>query len=695
MTAKHLKRLFGSIAIAGLTIALALPVIAQTSGSGTTLYKTGTSVNVGQPPSNLQLSRDELEEDTHHDQIDEELDSEGRVLDINHELRLKQLEAAQTPYKPQHIADENEQYDDQKKELAQKQAIENQRHQQALERLVAAAKSLIGGAASALGNAVNGGGGSPSGPAPQPNSGANNNKAGGSPNNPAPGGASPGNPNAGSGSTNPPAPSSGGGNAPGGGERYPGGNPGGVPSNSGSGNPASNPPLNGSAATNANGAGDTGNPTLSGNASNSAESSNASPSGPGAGQRPLDFIPNALNGLVDQFQNGGQNLQNLSNATRGVAQTFEDQWTKKDGGTNQLIAMAAFHGVGGALKYLAPAIKGAAGEAAAAAPAAAAKAAAAASGIVARAKNALAGLAAKLGRAPKAVAPQALNGTVDAAGEAGGAGAVNAAENTAPQTLNGSADAAGETGTADTNPAETGPGGTNEDPGASEPAAGEPGSPENPFTGSAVSANWDNLAGKVVKLRGQTFDLGAKRGQGIYGAVYDIKNDPGSLLKVVKESTSGAESIQGQLAGTDLVQKAGIATTSIEDVSSGESNALVTKDVKTAFNRGFVPNLTEPLNGDQRAAVQRLFNQLAQNNLVWEDGGLRNIFFYTDPNGSLEAGILDSDRIFPVSLLKAQPEKVVYGVMNKTGGKLPAGLPFWNATAQQLMDGLFKYDYPG
>ena len=137
-----------------LTFALAHPAIAQTSGSGTTLYKTGTSVNVGQPSSNLQLSRDELNENTHHDQIDEELDSEDRGEDIRHELRIQQLEAAQTPYKPQHIADENQHHADQKKEIAQKKAIENARHQQALAAIMAAAKSLLGGAASALGNAA-------------------------------------------------------------------------------------------------------------------------------------------------------------------------------------------------------------------------------------------------------------------------------------------------------------------------------------------------------------------------------------------------------------------------------------------------------------------------------------------------------------------------------------------------------------
>ena len=167
--AKRLKRLLGGIAIAGLSLALAYPAIAQTSAAP--VLSTGTSVNVGQP-SSTQLSRtelndqqelhDELEENTHHDEIMEGLNGEGRALDVDHQLRIKQLEAAQTPYKSQYIADENQQYADRKKELAQKEAIENARHAQALGGIIAAAKSLLGGAASALGNTANGGG-SPSG----------------------------------------------------------------------------------------------------------------------------------------------------------------------------------------------------------------------------------------------------------------------------------------------------------------------------------------------------------------------------------------------------------------------------------------------------------------------------------------------------------------------------------------------------
>lgn len=370
MAAKHLNRLLGSMAIAGLMIALAHPVIAQTSGSGTTLYQTGTSVNVDQPSSNLQLSRDELAEDTHHDQIEEELDSEGRGVDINHELRLKQLEAAQTPYKPQHIADENQQYDDRKKELAQKKAIENARHQQALAALMAAAKSLIGGAASALGNAASGGSGSPSGSAPQPDSAGNNNNPGGAPNNPAPGGGSPGNPNASGGSTNRPAPANGGGgNAQGGGQYYPGGNPGGVPSGSSPPQTGGGLPATGGNQTNGGPPGGGANGGKVGNVPSPAAPENAPPnpgnsSGPGLlkgandiindvankmapppstgtgqpytgplainGHSPGYYLNAAVNKIVDSIPGGSGNLQQANQAaTQFVNNNFRDQWTKQ------------------------------------------------------------------------------------------------------------------------------------------------------------------------------------------------------------------------------------------------------------------------------------------------------------------------------------------------------------------------------
>ena len=263
MIAKYLKRLPGSIAIAGLSFALAYPAFAQPRLS------TGTSVNVGQPSStqlsrdeiNQQEAHDELEENTHHDGIQQGINSKDRAEDITHDLRIKQLEAAQTPYKSQHIADENERHADAKKEIAEENSIEAQRHAQALARIEAAAQALLSGAASALGNALNGGGGSPSGAAPQPNGGgsASNPNSGGSASNPSSGGGSPGN------------------------RAYPGGAPGGVPNNpalGGSGAPAGNPNSGGSTASNPNGGGSSSNPNGGGGPSNNPNAGGGSPGSP-------------------------------------------------------------------------------------------------------------------------------------------------------------------------------------------------------------------------------------------------------------------------------------------------------------------------------------------------------------------------------------------------------------------------------
>ena len=77
-----------------------------------------------------------------------------------------------------------------------------------------------------------------------------------------------------------------------------------------------------------------------------------------------------------------------------------------------------------------------------------------------------------------------------------------------------------------------------------------------------------NLTNEVVKIGGKTFDLGAMRGDpGDFGTVYDIKNMPGSLLKVVRNELGGTQSIKGQIAGNELLQKASIATPAMEDIS--------------------------------------------------------------------------------------------------------------------------------
>ena len=688
MIAKNLKRLVGSLAMVALTFALAHLAIAQTtSGSGAPLYKTGTSVNVGQTSSNLQLSRDELNENTHHDEIDEELDSEDRGEDISHELRLQQLEAAQTPYKPQHIADENQRHADQKNEIAQKKAIENARHQQALAAIMAAAKSLLGGAAGALGNAA-GGGGSPSRSAPQPGGAGNPAYPGGVPNNPALGGngGSPANPNSGSGGAS--APSGAGG--PGGNLEYPGGVPnnpapggnGGSAANpNGGGGSTSNPNNGGGSASNPNaGGGSPNSPRLAGSASSSGNGSGSSPSSPTAGQRPLDFIPKALDSFLGQFQNGGQNLQNASNALRGVAQTFEDQWTKPNGGINQVAAMVAFHGIGGAIEALAPAIKSIAGEAGAAAPGVLARARAAAPGVAARAKA----YVAKLFGSSEANAPGTLNGAVNAAGE-NGANTLNAGENATSGAVNGSVDAAGGNGADATSPGASG--------------ASSSGTSENPLTGAAVSNGLDDLTNEVVQIGGKTFDLGAMRGDpGAFGTVYDIKNMPGSLLKVVRNDLGGTQSIEGQIAGNDLLQKAGIATPAMEDISSGGTNAVLVQDVTKAFPGGTAFNssdLGKNASPEVKAAMKAMFDKMGKEGLVWEDGALRNSFVYQTPNG-LRGGILDTDRIFPFSEIQNQSGGRQISIARKIqAGFKAAGVNPSRATAEDYMNALYRYYYGG
>lgn len=80
-------------------------------------------------------------ENVHHDQIIEVIDSDERIADAEHQQRIAQLEAAPTPLRPQHIADENEYYAKLKNLIALKRQTEDLRHQLAIQQITAETQS--------------------------------------------------------------------------------------------------------------------------------------------------------------------------------------------------------------------------------------------------------------------------------------------------------------------------------------------------------------------------------------------------------------------------------------------------------------------------------------------------------------------------------------------------------------------------
>jgi len=112
-------------------------------------------------------------ENVHHDQIVEVIDSDDRIADAEHQQRIAQLEAAPTPMRPQHIADENEYYAKLKNQIALKRQTEDLRHQLALQQITAETQSPRASDADA-----DAGGGQPqSGGSSPPESGASSSRA--------------------------------------------------------------------------------------------------------------------------------------------------------------------------------------------------------------------------------------------------------------------------------------------------------------------------------------------------------------------------------------------------------------------------------------------------------------------------------------------------------------------------------------
>ena len=231
---------------------------------------------------------------------------------------------------------------------------------------------------------------------------------------------------------------------------------------------------------------------------------------------------------------------------------------------------------------------------------------------------------------------------------------------------------------------------------AGEPGASNPGTEENPEAGETPSNGLPDLTNQVIKIGGKTFDLGAQRGTGKFGTLYDIKNMPGSLLKLVTFEKEGADSITTQLAGKELLDKTtSIATPAMQDVSSGGTNALVVQDVTKAFPGETAFDTSSVANAAQKAAIKSMFEEMGKKGLIWEDGGLRNTFVYETPDGP-RAGILDTDRIFPFSEIGNQSASIQMLVGQKIyQGLRAAGVNPLRATADDYMDALYRFYYGG
>src|SRR5262249_42292371 len=91
----------------------------------------------------------------------------------------------------------------------------------------------------------------------------------------------------------------------------------------------------------------------------------------------------------------------------------------------------------------------------------------------------------------------------------------------------------------------------------------------NPLKGAAVSDQWTDLAGKFVKLGGKTYEVGQRRFKGAFLSAYEVKGQPGKLLKIPRPDEVGTNGIRGQLEGSEVLKDSGIPTPDIYAASPG------------------------------------------------------------------------------------------------------------------------------
>jgi len=177
--------------------------------------------------------------------------------------------------------------------------------------------------------------------------------------------------------------------------------------------------------------------------------------------------------------------------------------------------------------------------------------------------------------------------------------------------------------------------------------------------------------------------VGARLGGGTFGQVFDAQGQPDKVVKLFANpdipKARLAEAIEGQRSGARLLAdpptgQSPIATKKIlggdpdpdapvpylvmeklrgdakarEDFGAGRRapgdlpKETVEYQVDAAARRAAGAPSLHP---EEQGAVLELYKRLADQNLVWQDGHLGNVYFFKNAQGKLEAGILDTDRI--------------------------------------------------
>lgn len=178
-----------------------------------------------------------------------------------------------------------------------------------------------------------------------------------------------------------------------------------------------------------------------------------------------------------------------------------------------------------------------------------------------------------------------------------------------------------------------------------------------------------------------TLQLGRMLGAGAFAQVYELKDSAGNVLPIViKYMKNGrhdaVDLVRAIEYGSELLQSGPgpeIPQLRILYASHSADHPFLIQERLTAEMQNFSPvyhreeevikglfqtytDHVAKLDGvsggnftrEHQRAVVRLFRQLADKGLFWEDGHLENMFFVRKADGTIEAGLLDQDRLIRV-----------------------------------------------
>jgi hypothetical protein len=217
-----------------------------------------------------------------------------------------------------------------------------------------------------------------------------------------------------------------------------------------------------------------------------------------------------------------------------------------------------------------------------------------------------------------------------------------------------------------------------------------------PLRGGAIIENSGRLSDKWIQTPDGPVQLGKLRGTGAFGNVYEMRNQPGRLIKLSNANPNSAASFPRQVQGARALQNAGVPTPEIYSSQfggPGEPSLLTMDDVATRWPQSKIVPDPANLTKTQLKAVAELYKKVGDGGLVWADGHPSNVFFFDGPGG-MAGGVVDADMVFQASELNSQAAIVKNNVGNLLSSTGRQGLLFNGFSSSKVMGALFSARYP-